>query len=185
MNEPCDSVQNSLESKPRQSSDELIPLVYDELRRLAAALMAREIPGQTLSATALVHEAYFRISGDQDLAKWDGRYHFFSAAAIAMRRILVDSARRKKAIRRGGNVERVNVETSVLLAKENQELDMLDFDEALKAFELAYPIKARLVQLRCFAGLSNHEAAEVLEVTTRTAERYWKFSLAWLQLRLN
>lgn len=166
------------------SSEELLPLVYEELRRIAANHMARELPGQTLSATALVHEAYFRLTQGTSEEKWENKSHFFGAAAVAMRRILIDIARRKKAVRHGGNHKQANLETSALIQPENDDLDFLEFEEALKAYEEEFPKKAKLVELRCFVGLSNREAADVLGVSTKTAERYWNFSLAWLRNRI-
>lgn len=173
------SNQNTL----RMRSEELLPLVYEELRRLAAGQVANEFPGQTLSATALVHEAYFRLTHGSSVEKWENKKHFFGAAAIAMRRVLIDVARSKKADRRGGNFVRANLEASQLVNYSNG-FDLLEFEDALKAYEEAYPHKAKLVELRCYFGLSNREAAKVLDVSLKTAERYWNFSVAWLQRRL-
>ena len=165
-------------------SDDLLPLVYDELRRLAASQLANESPNHTLSATALVHEAYCRLIKSDRNKQWSNKEHFFRAAAIVMRRILVDTARKKNALRHGGNYRRANIETTQLVQPEGGQLDIIDFDEALGAYESENPDKAELVVLRCFAGLSNQDAAKVLEISTRTAERHWNFSLAWLRVRL-
>jgi RNA polymerase sigma factor (TIGR02999 family) len=157
-----------------------LPLVYDELRKLAAARLAEEKPGQTLQATALVHEAYLRLVGSSDADRWDGRGHFFAAAAEAMRRILVDQARRKKAIRHGGGLIRQGLESDLVAAQEPRE-DLIALDKALDQLAAADPIKAELVKLRYFAGLSLAEAAAVLGLTERTAGRHWTYARAWLR----
>lgn len=175
---------SSDDNRTRLRSDELLPLVYEELRKLAAGQMAHEKPGQTLSATSLVHEAYLRLTQGSSEEKWDNRGHFFRAAAIAMRRILIDIARGKKAVRHGGKYKRVNLETSRLIQPENPKFEILEFEEALKSYEAEYPQKAKLVELRCFVGLSSREAAEAMSISTKTAERYWNFSVAWLRSRL-
>jgi RNA polymerase sigma factor (TIGR02999 family) len=154
-----------IESGDSQAADRLLPLVYDELRKLAAQKMSREAPGQTLQATALVHEAWLRLGGDQQPA-WQNRAHFFAAAAEAMRRILIDNARRKKSLRHGGQAERVALD-----------LDSLELAAGMAAHDA---IKAELVKLRFFAGLTIEEAAKVLDLSEPTAKRYWAYARAWL-----
>ena len=162
------------------AAERLLPLVYEELRRLAALRLAGEAPGQTLQATALVHEAYVRLVGAGDPG-WAGRGHFFAAAAEAMRRILVDAARRKRAARHGGG-RRVAFDDVDMAAAggDADPLDLLALDEALGRLAAADPAKAELVRLRYFAGLTNEEAAEVLDVSRATVERWWAFARAWL-----
>src|SRR5262245_29669463 len=160
-----------------QSPEELLTLLYDELRRLAAQRMAGEAPGQTLQATALVHEAWLRLGGDQ--RSWQNRAHFFAAAAEAMRRILVDRAREKKAARHGGGVERVSLEGLELAAAMDDD-QVIAVHEALERLAAHDPVKAELVKLRFFAGLTMEEAARVLEVSEPTAKRYWAYARAWL-----
>jgi RNA polymerase sigma factor (TIGR02999 family) len=155
---------------------QLLPLVYDELRKLAAAKLAQEKPGQTLQATALVHEAYLRLVGDQH---FDNRGHFFAAAAEAMRRIVVESARRKQRVRHGGGRERVEVELGDLPTSLPSD-DLLALDEALSRLEQVDPVKARLVTLRYFSGMTIEQAAEALNISRVTAHRYWTFARAWL-----
>jgi RNA polymerase sigma factor (TIGR02999 family) len=166
-----------------QAASRLLPLVYDELRQLAAQKLAHELPGQTLQPTALVHEAYLRLvvtpgGGTQDEPSWDSRGHFFAAAAEAMRRILVDNARHKQAVKHGGGVRRVPLEEFHRVAESPE--DMLDLDDALSRFAAEQPDKARLVQLRFFAGLSTPDAAAALGISVATAERWWTFARAWL-----
>ena len=163
----------------RQATADLLPLVYDELRELAAARMAAEAPGHTLNATALVHEAYLRLVGDQH---FDGRGHFFAAAAEAMRRILVEAARRKAAVRHGGGRRRVPLEDAHRIQESPEGL--LDLDDALSRFAAVEPAKAKLVELRFFAGLSVNEAAAVLSVSPATAARWWEFARLWLYAEL-
>jgi RNA polymerase sigma factor (TIGR02999 family) len=163
-----------------ESAAAILPLVYDELRRLAAGYIAAEPSGLTLPPTALVHEAYLRLVGPDDPARWDGRGHFFAAAAGVMRRILIDEARRRRQVRRGG--DRVRVE----LADDASSVDapddaILALDEALGRLAAFDPVKARLVELRYFAGLSEAEAAEALGLSRATASRYWTFARAWLR----
>ncbi len=157
----------------------LLPLVYDELRRLAAQRLRHERPGQTLQATDLVHEAYVRLVGDADPG-WNSRGHFFTAAAEAMRRILVENARRKKCLKRGGDLARQDVEEEQLVAPEPRE-DLLALDEALGRLAERNRQAANLVQLRYFAGLTLPEAAEALGVSPRTAGRLWAYARAWLR----
>lgn len=169
---------------PRPTSAELLPLVYDELRKLAAARLAHENPGQTLQATALVHEAYLRLGGGQADSTWQSRAHFFGAAAEAMRRILIDAARRKGRQKRGGDQHRVDfslIEPAVV----DSNFDLLALNDALTEFSRHDPVKAELVKLRYFAGLTLDEAAATLEISTATADRYWKYARAWLAARLS
>ncbi len=163
-------------------AEELLPLVYDELRSLARAKMARERPGQTLQATSLVHEAYLRVVGGDDPG-WNGRGHFFGAAARAMRRILVEGARRRAQLKRGGDLERVELEEGELSVEPPGE-DVLAVDEALQRLEKADERKGRIVELRYFGGLTNEEAARVLDLSVGTIEREWRFIRAWLQTEL-
>ena len=161
---------------------ELLPLVYDELRKLAAARLAAEKPGQTLQPTALVHEAYLRLVGGGERA-WDSRGHFFAAAAEAMRRIVVESARRKNRLKHGGGHERVEVELAELPTRLPPD-DLIALDEALARLEQLDPVKARLVTLRYFAGLTIEQAAEALGISRVTAHRYWTFARAWLHQQM-
>jgi RNA polymerase sigma factor (TIGR02999 family) len=163
----------------RKAAAELLPLVYDELRKLAASRMADEAPNQTLQPTALVHEAYLRLIGPADAARWDSRGHFFAAAAEAMRRILVEGARRKKAAKHGGGRRRIDAETAALVAPENDD-DLVAIDEALDRLAALDPVKAELVKLRYYAGLTIEECAEVLGISCATAKRYWTYSRVWL-----
>jgi RNA polymerase sigma factor (TIGR02999 family) len=167
----------------RPTSEELLPLVYDELRKLAAARLAQENPGQTLQATALVHEAYLRLGGGQANSTWQSRAHFFGAAAEAMRRILIDAARRKGRQKRGGDQHRIDFRL-VEPAVEDANFDLLALNDALSEFSERDPVKAELVKLRYFAGLTLDEAAATLEISTATADRYWKYARAWLAARL-
>jgi RNA polymerase sigma factor (TIGR02999 family) len=164
-----------------EATERLLPLVYGELRKLAAAKLARENPGQTLQATALVHEAYLRLIG-ADEAKavcWDGRGHFFAAAAEAMRRILVEQARRKGRVKHGGAHQRVDLD-SACAASAAPSVDVLALDEALSKLAALQPVKADLVKLRFFAGLTMPEAAAALGISLATAERHWIFARTWL-----
>jgi RNA polymerase sigma factor (TIGR02999 family) len=161
-----------------KAAEELLPLVYEELRRLAAHKMANEAAGQTLQPTALVHEAWLRLAGDAN-KKWDGRAHFFGAAAEAMRRILIDRARRKRAIRHGGNQQRVDIQELDLASPAGDD-QLLAVHEALDRLAAEHPAEAELVKLRYFVGLTNEEAAEVLGISVRTAKYYWTHARAWL-----
>jgi RNA polymerase sigma factor (TIGR02999 family) len=163
----------------RRAAAELLPLVYDELRQLAAARMAAEAPGHTLQATALVHEAYLRLVGGSQPQDWDGRGHFFAAAAEAMRRILVESARQRGALKRGGG-RRADVDPAELAIPQRPD-ELLAVDEALAGLAAADPQAAELVKLRYFAGLTVDEAAGALNLSTRSAERLWTFARAWLR----
>ncbi|MFO1007264.1 MAG: ECF-type sigma factor [Planctomycetaceae bacterium] len=173
-------ILSSIDQGDPTAVDQLLPLVYEELRKLAAARLHREQPGQTLQATALVHEAWLRlVNVDGVPSNWNGRGHFFGAAAEAMRRILVEQARRKKRIKHGGEMERVElVDVPVLTVKATH--DLLELDEALLKLEQQEPDKAKLVKLRYYAGLSNDEAASALGISPATASRYWSYSRAWL-----
>jgi RNA polymerase sigma factor (TIGR02999 family) len=164
----------------KQAAAELLPLVYDELRKLAATKLAHEKPGQTLNATALVHEAYIRLVGDQE---FDGRVHFLAAAAEAMRRILVDNARRKLTEKHGGDCQRVSLDALEPVAP-SRAADLLALDEALTRFAAEDPLKAKLVTLRYFAGLSVEEAADALGISRATADRYWAYARTWLYCEL-
>ena len=157
---------------------ELLPLVYEELRKLAAARMAQEAPGQTLQPTALVHEAWLRLVGDVN-PKFDGRAHFFGAAAEAMRRILIEGARRKRALRHGGGQARVDIQ-NVEIAAASRDEELLAVDEALEQLAAEDTSLAELVKLRFFVGFTNKEAAEILGVSEPTVERRWAFARAWL-----
>jgi RNA polymerase sigma factor (TIGR02999 family) len=161
----------------------LLPLVYDELRKLAAAKLAQEKPGQTLQATALVHEAYIRLVDVDKAQHWDSRGHFFAAAAEAMRRILVHEARRKHRLKRGGDRQRVDLER-VAMSLDGPSTDILAMDEALTKLADRKPEVAQLVKLRYFAGLSVDEAAQALAISSSTADRHWTYARAWLYREL-
>ena len=163
-----------------KAAAELLPLVYDELRKLAATRLAAESPNQTLQPTALVHEAYLRLIGPADEPRWENRGYFFAAAAEAMRRILVDAARRKAAARHGGGRARRELEPDLAAAREPRE-DLLALNEALDRLAVADPLKADLVKLRYFAGLPLAEAAAALGLSERTAGRHWAYARAWLR----
>jgi RNA polymerase sigma factor (TIGR02999 family) len=162
-----------------EAAGQLLPLVYDELRRLAAQKLAQEKPGQTLQATALVHEAYLRLVDQEQPQQWNSRGHFFGAAAEAMRRILVENARRKGRIQHGGGLRRLDLLDEEVAAPTDDE-QILILDEALTRLAEARPQAAELVKLRCFAGLTVAETASMLELSPRTARRLWAFSRAWL-----
>jgi RNA polymerase sigma factor (TIGR02999 family) len=171
-------ILQSIASGQKQAASDLLPLVYEELRKLAAGKMAREAPGQTLQPTALVHEAWLRLVGNQG-ASWEGRRHFFGAAAEAMRRILIDNARRKHAQRHGGALQRVDILEFDLAAPAPDEA-LLALNDALEAFAALDKPKAELVKLRYFAGLTLEEAAGALGISLATAKRWWTFARAWL-----
>jgi RNA polymerase sigma factor (TIGR02999 family) len=171
-------ILSAIEQGDPHAAEQLLPLVYDELRRLAAQKLAQEKPGQTLQATALVHEAYIRLIGDEPRA-WQGRGHFFAAAAEAMRRILVEKARRKKRLKHGGDRRRVPLDDVAAPADAPAD-DLLALDEALAGLAEEDPVKARLVELRFFAGLSVEDAARCLGISRATADRYWAYARAWL-----
>ena len=171
-------ILNAAQQGDPKAAEELLPLVYDELRRLAAWRLANERPGQTLQATALVHEAYLRLVGEEN-ARWQGRRHFFGAAAEAMRRILVENARRKKRLKHGGQLERVDVEV-VDIASPLPDDELLAMDEALDRLAAIDPRAVELVKLCFFVGLTQEEAAKELDVSISTVERTWAFARAWL-----
>jgi RNA polymerase sigma factor (TIGR02999 family) len=179
MSEVTD-ILHALESGDARAADRLLPLVYAELRQLAAAQLAHEPPGQTLQPTALVHEAYLRLVGGANPATWHGRGHFFAAAAVAIRRILIDHARRKRSLKRGGGRVRRDLEALPLSLPEPQE-DLLALDEALQKLATEHPQAAELVQLLYFAGLTLPEAAQALDLSPRTAGRRWAYARAWLR----
>ena len=166
-----------------QAAAQLLPLVYDELRRLAAQKLAHEKPGQTLEATALVHEAYLRLAGTDDPPRWNDRIHFYAAAAEAMRRILIDNARKKKCEKRGGQQQRVEWHHDIE-APANLNDDLLAIDEALTRLAAEDAESAQLVKLRFYAGLSVEEAADVMGVARATAYRTWNYAKAWLRTKL-
>jgi RNA polymerase sigma factor (TIGR02999 family) len=176
-------ILSRLDSGDPSASAELLPLVYDELRKLAAAKLAQEKPGQTLQATALVHEAYLRLVGSDESPSWDSRGHFFAAAAEAMRRILVESARRKQSLKRGGEFKRQELDIAVSDFADDA-LNVLAVDEALQALHQEDAVKAELVKLRYFAGLTLAECAFALGISTATADRYWHYARAWLAARM-
>lgn len=167
------------------TSADLLPVVYRELRQLAAARMAHEAAGQTLQPTALVHEAYLRLVGHSTTTTWASRGHFFAAAAEAMRRILVEAARRKQRLRHGGGVARVELFEEAAIVPADDPADLLALDEALAELAAAAPEKAELVKLRYFAGVSEQEAADLLGISRPTAARWWAYARAWLFDRLN
>jgi len=173
-------ILNAIEQGDVQASNELLPLVYEELRRLAAQKMSQESPGRTLQATALVHEAYLRLVGSEN-QKWNGRGHFFAAAAEAMRRILIEDARRRKSLRRGGGHERVDIDEAALSDDRNSVSDeLIALDEALEKLSQKDKISADLVKLRYFAGLTGEQVADVLGISHNTADAYWAYARAWL-----
>jgi RNA polymerase sigma factor (TIGR02999 family) len=173
-------ILSDLAAGDAQAADQLLPLVYDELRRLAAARMCHEAPGQTLDATALVHEAYLRLVAPADDARWDSRGHFFAAAATAMRRILIERARHKQRHVHGGGRRR-QVLTPDLAAAPEPDDELLALDTALTRLAERDPLKARLVELRYFVGLTGEQAAELLGISPSTADRHWVFARAWLR----
>ncbi len=176
-------ILSQIEKGDPSAAEQLLPLVYDELRKLAAAKLANEKPGQTLQATALVHDAYIRLVDVEKAQHWDSRGHFFAAAAEAMRRILVDQARRKKSARRGGDLKRRPLDYVEIECPEPS-LDVVAIDEALSRFEQKDKLKANLVKLRYFVGLTIPQAAESLGISSATADRYWAYARAWLHAEL-
>ena len=176
-------ILSQIERGDPSAAELLLPLVYDELRKLAAARLAKEKPGQTLQATALVHDAYIRLVDVEKAQHWDSRGHFFAAAAEAMRRILVDIARRRKHQKHGGDLRRVDLDAGCTLANQPCE-DILALDEVLEKFASVDSQKAELVKLRFFVGMTIPEAAEALGVSHATAERYWTYARVWLYCEL-
>ena len=176
-------VLSAIEAGDPRAAEELLPLVYAELRRLAAQKLAHESPGQTLDATALVHEAYLRLVDKETVQDWNSRGHFFAAAAEAMRRILVDNARRKRRPKHGGDRERVALD-AIALPVEDRFHDLLALDEALTALAGREPLRAELVKLRYFAGLTIRQAADALQISESTADADWAYARSWLRVRL-
>ena len=176
-------ILSAIEDGDAQAVEDLLPLVYEELRKLAAQKMAQENPGQTLQATALVHEAYMRLVDVDKVQHWNSRGHFFGAAAEAMRRILVDHARRKRAEKRGGDCHRVSLDEAGPLV-EAQPDELLLLDEAVGELKDRDPLGGKLVELRYFAGLTTEEAAEVMGISAATAYRHWSFARAWLHIQI-
>jgi RNA polymerase sigma factor (TIGR02999 family) len=177
-------ILSAIEHGDPSAAEQLLPLVYEELRKLAAERLAQEKPGQTLTPTALVHEAYVRLVDVDRVQQWDSRGHFFAAAAEAMRRILVDSARRHKAKKRGGGAQRIDLPELVLRSK-GEQVDLLDLDDALKELEKQHPEKAHLVKLRFYAGRTLEQTAEILGISRANAQRQWAYARAWLFGQLN
>ena len=184
MSSDVTRILSAIEQGDPSAAEQLLPLVYDELRKLAAAKLSQEQPGQTLQATALVHEAYLRLVGADAKQPWDSRGHFFAAAAEAMRRILVENARRKQRIKHGGTHERIELELADLPTRMACD-DLLALDEAMEELKLQDPVKARLVTLRYFAGMTIEEAADILNISRITAHRYWTYARAWLHNRVS
>ena len=176
-------ILSAIEQGDPRAAGQLLPLVYDELRRLATQKLAQEKPGQTLQATALVHEAYVRLVDSERARDWNGRTHFFRAAAEAMRRILVDQARQKHCQKRGGAWRQVELEGPAEVAEDPSD-DVVAVHETLELFAQHDPVKAELVKLRYFAGLSVEEAADLLGVSRATADRYWRYAKTWLYCAL-
>ena len=182
----CDvtHILSKIEAGDQQAADELLPLVYGELRKLADAKLAKEPPGQTLQATALVHEAYLRLTEAQENDRWDNRGHFFKAAAEAMRRILIDRARYKKSLKRGGGKRRVELtECDIHVAAPS--IDLVALNEALEKLEQQDKVKADVVKLRFFAGLTVPQAAEALGISSTTADKYWSYAKCWLRVEID
>ena len=176
-------ILTAIEQGDAQAADELLPLVYEELRRLAAQKMSHEQPGQTLQATALVHEAYIRLVGSE-ARDWSGRTHFFAAAAEAMRRILIENARRKHRLKHGGYRQKIDLDDACIVIEGPSE-DIIALDEALVKLALEDPVKADLVKLRYFAGLTIEQSGGILNISRATADRYWSYSRAWLFDEIN
>jgi RNA polymerase sigma factor (TIGR02999 family) len=176
-------ILSAIEQGDARAAEQLLPLVYDELRRLAAQRLSQEKRGQTLQATALVHEAYLRLLGDESQPNWDSRRHFFAAAAEAMRRILVDSARRKRSVKHGGQRARVELDEALVIGDEPRD-ELVDLSDVLDQLTTADPRAAELVKLRFFAGLTGDQAAEALGISSRSADLLWSYARAWLFERL-
>jgi RNA polymerase sigma factor (TIGR02999 family) len=176
-------ILSAIKDGETQAAEQLLPLVYEELRRLAAQKLARESPGTTLQATALVHEAYLRLVGGEHVQRWDSRAHFFAAAAEAMRRILIENARRRKSEKAGGAYKRIEL-AEVEPAIEESGVDLLALDDALERLAAKDKRKADLVKLRFFAGLTNQEAAQALGISTSTADSDWAYAKTWLRLSM-
>jgi RNA polymerase sigma factor (TIGR02999 family) len=177
-------ILSAIEQGNAAAAEQLLPVVYDELRKLAAQRLAREKPGQTLEATALVHEAYMRVVGSEAAAVWNSRGHFFAAAAEAMRRILIENARRKKSEKHGGALQRVDLDAANASTSGPSE-DILALDEAISKLAAEDPEKAELVKLRFYGGLSVEDAGRVLGISRATSHRYWSYARVWLYSELN
>ena len=175
-------ILQSIQAGDKSALEDLLPLVYDELRKLARARLAKEKPSQTLQATALVHEAYVRLVG-KEAVEWNSRGHFFGAAAEAMRRILIEQARKRQTEKHGGALRRIELSTE--LTEPTRDDKLIQLDQALTKLEADDAIKAKLVKLRFFAGLTMREVAEALDISTSTADRYWVYSRAWIQREMN
>jgi RNA polymerase sigma factor (TIGR02999 family) len=176
-------ILSQIQSGDPGAADQLLPLVYDELRKLAAARLVHESPGQTLQPTALVHEAYLRLIGDGEVPEWEGRGHFFAAAAEAMRRILVERARRRGTVKHGGDLNRIDLDGEQFVDEERS-IELLALDEALLALEQHDPQAAQVVKLRYFAGLSHQETARAMKLSRGAADRLWALAKTWLYQRL-
>lgn len=176
-------ILQQIEQGDSSAAEHLLPLVYDELRRLASAKLAQEKPGQTLQATALVHEAYLRLVGVDRVGHWDSRGHFFAAAAVAIQRILVEEARRKNRLKRGGEHQRVALD-KVHLASDVPSEQLLSLAEAISELEAEDPLKAKVVQLRFFAGMNHEEVGLALGLSAVTARRHWRYARAWLRRQM-
>ena len=183
MGDDFTQLLNQAEAGDPTAAGRLFPLVYEELRKLAAAKMSREQAGQTIQATALVHEAWLRLGGDEQ-PDWKNRAHFFGAAGQAMRRILVERARRRQALRRGGDLQRVDLDDFAIAAPELNDDELLAVNEALERFAEVDPEKARLVQLRYFVGLRIDETALTMGISPATAKRWWSYARAWLKVEM-
>lgn len=177
-------ILSQIESGDPSAAEKLLPLVYEELRKLASQRMAQENPGQTLQATALVHEAYIRLVGGEDARKWNGRVHFFAAAAESIRRVLIQEARRKKTLKRGGDLHRADVDVAQF-ASPLRPARLLEVDDALERLAEQDSQKADLVKLRYFVGMTVQEAADALGISVASAERQWVYIRAWLQCELS
>lgn len=176
-------ILGEIEDGDPSAAEKLLPLVYEELRKLAAVKLANEKPGQTLQATALVHEAYLRLVDVNSAQRWDSRGHFFAAAALAMRRLLVEQARSKQRAKRGAERQRISLD-NIELAYGYSSNDLLALEEAIAKLELEEPEKARVVQLRFFIGMNHQEVADVLGVSAVTVRRHWRYARAWLRREL-
>ena len=176
-------ILNAIKQGDPKAADQLLPLVYEELRKLAAQRLAQEKPGQTLQATALVHEAYVRLVGRYSDQSWDDRRHFFGAAAEAMRRILIENARRKQSIKHGAGLQRHELDAVALIAPQ-ADMDLVALDGALQRLKEQDPVKTKLVELRFFAGLTGDQAAAVLGISSSSADRQWTYTRAWLRREL-
>lgn len=185
MNDDVTRILDAIERGDRQAASQLLPLVYDELRRLAGVRMKQERASHTLDPTALVHEAYMRLVGSEDANRWDNRGHFFAAAAEAMRRILVESARHRNRLKRGGGWKRVELDDRAIQVEGADDATLIALDEALTRLEQQDPKLAELVKLRYFAGMTVNQTAEVLGVSPRTVKRNWAFARAWLMREID